>query len=153
MDKKFNIMILTENKEANPESVCSRMSFDVCGKPVISWVLSVAEKSKPSQIVVCVGNNEDDIRALLGEGYTYVKCNSDDPEKNVQSGLCCFASPELPVVVVYGDAPLLTEETIRNTAMNQTSNIHRYSQIFYCHLHKSLFSYLLLSGMPQRSGR
>lgn len=123
MDKKFNIMILTENKEANMESVCSMMSFDVCGKPVISWVVSAAEKAQAAQIGICIGKNEEAIRALLGDGYTYVKCDSDNSENLAQSARSCFASPELPVVVLYGDMPLLTEETILNTAMYQTSNI------------------------------
>ncbi len=89
----------------------------VCGRALIGWVLEQARALDPERIVVVVGQGADEVRAT-------VSAEGDDPrlrfvlqaERKGTGHAVLQALPELggrdPVVVLYGDMPLLTRASV-----------------------------------------
>ncbi len=86
----------------------------VCGRPLIRYVLDSLQDAGIPDPVVVVGHGGDQVRAALGTRARYV----DQPQPRGTGHALQVALPHLPrdgrpVLVVYGDTPLLTAQTLR----------------------------------------
>jgi bifunctional UDP-N-acetylglucosamine pyrophosphorylase / glucosamine-1-phosphate N-acetyltransferase len=92
-----------------------KVLHEVGGKPLLAHVIAAAKKlARPEDIHVIVGHEPDKVRLAAGQGG--VQFVLQEPQRGTGHALMC-AAPALAkydqVIVLSGDAPLITDETIR----------------------------------------
>lgn len=122
MDKKFTALILTDSNGTNRASARSPLSFDVCGKSVLAWVLSAAKKAGAAQIIVTGNEDESLIHNILGEDILYIpsQAGAENISEDVRAALLF---PDAPIVMLYGDAPLVCACDIERTVQMQSDAV------------------------------
>ncbi len=84
------------------------------GKPLIGHVLDAVRQAGIHRIVVVVGYRSDMVRSQLGAGVeTVVQRNLKGTGHAVAQALPKFKNFNGDLVVLYGDTPLLTSQTVR----------------------------------------
>jgi bifunctional UDP-N-acetylglucosamine pyrophosphorylase/glucosamine-1-phosphate N-acetyltransferase len=97
------------------KSARAKVLHRVAGKPIVEWVLATVAALRPKTTTLVVGHRADELKsALSGEpGITFVV---QEPQLGTAHALL-MAEPALrgktgTVVLLYGDVPLLTAETV-----------------------------------------
>ncbi len=107
-------VILAAGEGKRMKSKNSKVVHKVCGKPLIKWVYEAVKKSGIDDCVFVVGHRADQVRECLGNGVSYVV-----QEKQLGTGHAVMQAGEYlkgkdgTAVVLYGDTPLISEETIK----------------------------------------
>ncbi|HHV43454.1 MAG TPA: bifunctional UDP-N-acetylglucosamine diphosphorylase/glucosamine-1-phosphate N-acetyltransferase GlmU [Firmicutes bacterium] len=85
----------------------------VCGAPMIRHVLNALGGLEDPQIVIVVGHRGEEVRQALGSQYTYAhqaeQLGTGHAVLRAEEALRDFTGT---VVVLYGDTPLLRQETV-----------------------------------------
>jgi bifunctional UDP-N-acetylglucosamine pyrophosphorylase/glucosamine-1-phosphate N-acetyltransferase len=113
-------MVLAAGMSTRMKSARSKMLHEVCGRPILGWVLDACRQAGLGDLLVIVGAARDQVLEAFAEdrGVTWIV---QDPQRGTghavmvarddpASGLGAF---EGDVVVLVGDAPLIRPETIR----------------------------------------
>ncbi len=121
MGKAGTIVILAAGAGTRFLSTRPKVCQTLCGRTLIGWVLEEARALEPERVVVVLGHGADEVRAAveaegralgLSERLRYVL----QAERRGTGHAVLQALPELgqrdPVVVLYGDMPLLTAESL-----------------------------------------
>lgn len=112
------VVILAAGQGTRMKSALPKVLHELCGRPMLAWVLDQARSLDPERIVLVLGHGADAIRAELEkrgemEGVSIV---IQEPQNGTGHALQCCAQElgEDPgrVVVLYGDMPLLREESL-----------------------------------------
>ena len=105
---------MAAGKSTRMKSNHSKVVFQVAGKPIIKWVSDALFEAGCSDQVYVVGDQQEEIRNILGEHVAYAF-----QEKRLGTGHAVMqAAPFLEgrdgyVIVLPGDCPMVTSETIR----------------------------------------
>jgi bifunctional UDP-N-acetylglucosamine pyrophosphorylase/glucosamine-1-phosphate N-acetyltransferase len=117
MGKAGTVVILAAGAGTRFRSDLPKVCQPLCGRPMIGWVLDQARSLEPERIVLVVGHGAEAVEAA-------VRAEGDDPrlrfvlqaERKGTGHAVLQALPELghqdPVVVLYGDMPLLRAESL-----------------------------------------
>ncbi|MBI3974986.1 MAG: NTP transferase domain-containing protein, partial [Armatimonadetes bacterium] len=106
-------LILAAGVGKRMHSALPKVLHRVCGRPMIRYVLDAVEEAGLGWPVVVVGRGAEAVRAEVGDAATFV----EQPEQRgtadaVRVGLDAVGEAET-VLVLYGDVPLLTADTLR----------------------------------------
>jgi bifunctional UDP-N-acetylglucosamine pyrophosphorylase/glucosamine-1-phosphate N-acetyltransferase len=117
MGQAGTVVILAAGAGTRFLSPLPKVCQPLCGRTMLGWVLDQARALDPERVVVVVGHGADTVRAAaqkdvagaaLGAKLTFV----EQKERKGTGHAVLQALPELaggdPVVVLYGDMPLLT---------------------------------------------
>lgn len=110
-------VVLAAGKGKRMHSDLPKVLHPVCGQPLILYVLDALQHAGISSSIVVVGRDADRVREAVGSQAQYVE--QAEPRGTgdaVLSVLPSLPDDERPVLVLYGDTPLLTAETIRALA-------------------------------------
>lgn len=105
------VVILAAGQGTRMKSRTPKMLHDLCGRPMIAWPVEAAREAGAARIVV-VGGPDRALEGHLPEGVDLAV----QPEPNGTGGAVLAAADHLdggPVLIVNGDAPLATGETLR----------------------------------------
>src|SRR4051794_11021651 len=98
-----------------------KMLHEICGRPMIDWTVAAAVEAGAGKVVV-VGSPDRALDGRLPDGVVLTV----QPEQNGTGGAVLAAAGELagdgPVVVVNGDAPLVTPAALRALADAHAGN-------------------------------
>ncbi|HUY96859.1 MAG TPA: bifunctional UDP-N-acetylglucosamine diphosphorylase/glucosamine-1-phosphate N-acetyltransferase GlmU [Verrucomicrobiae bacterium] len=107
------VVILAAGRGTRMRSQLPKVLHPACGLPLIDWVLEAARDAGPLPPVVVVAPGAQALRQHLEGRATVV----EQPEPRGTGDAVRAARPLLagddPVVVLYGDVPLLRSETVR----------------------------------------
>jgi bifunctional UDP-N-acetylglucosamine pyrophosphorylase/glucosamine-1-phosphate N-acetyltransferase len=107
------VIVLAAGKGTRMRSERPKVLHEVCGKSMVAHVVDAALAAGAGRIAVVVGHGADDVRAALGKHVEYVEqpglLGTGDA---VQRCAGTFRG-ESRVVVVNGDAPLVTARTLQ----------------------------------------
>src|SRR6266568_9600260 len=109
------IAIMAAGKGTRLKSKHPKVLHEVGGKPLLAHVVEAALRVVPAHDVLAIIGHEADrvIEAMRGTGIGFVR---QEPQRGTGHALMC-AAPALSgydqVIVLSGDAPLITAETIR----------------------------------------
>ena len=122
MAKAGTVVILAAGAGTRFLSSRPKVCQPLCGRALIGWVLDQARALEPERIVLVVGHGADEVEAAVGaEGLSKewrerVRFVVQAQRKGTGHAVM-QALPELgahdPVLVLYGDMPLLLPETLR----------------------------------------
>src|SRR2546422_113687 len=121
--EQVHAVVLAAGKGKRMRSDLPKVLHPVCGQPLILYVLDALHHAGISSSIVVVGHGADRVREAVGAQARYV----EQAEPRGTGHAVMMALPHLPddgnpVLVVYGDTPLLTAETIHAlTALHRTS--------------------------------
>jgi bifunctional UDP-N-acetylglucosamine pyrophosphorylase/glucosamine-1-phosphate N-acetyltransferase len=108
-------LILAAGKGTRMKSEMPKCLHEVCGLPMIEWVIRSLRSAWIDRIVVVVGHGADQIRERLGDSVEYVL---QEEQKGTGHAVLCAQEAledfDGPLVVCYGDTPLIRWESIRS---------------------------------------
>lgn len=108
------------------KSATPKVLHELCGRSLVGHVLAAARELEPENLVVVVGHAREKVVAHLGEidpgVRTAVQAEQNGTGHAVRMGLEELGGGvDGTVVVVCGDTPLLTGETLKNLAATHTT--------------------------------
>jgi bifunctional UDP-N-acetylglucosamine pyrophosphorylase / glucosamine-1-phosphate N-acetyltransferase len=116
-------VVLAAGEGKRMKSKHSKVMHKIAGKPLIEWVTGSVEKAGINECVLVVGHRVDQIKEYMGEKYLYSL-----QEKQLGTGHAVMQAEEHLkgkdgyVIVLCGDTPLITEQTISNTIKYHKEN-------------------------------
>ncbi len=118
-------IILAAGAGTRMKSSKSKVVHEVCFKPLIKWVYSATKEAGMDNIVTVVGHKAEQVKECLGADKKYAL---QDKQLGTGHAVMC-AMPEISddgcVIVLSGDAPLITAETLK--AAMEYHNANRLS--------------------------
>ncbi len=110
------VIVLAAGKSKRMCSETPKVLHSVAGRPMILHVVDAVRGLGPERIIVVVGDQTQPIEELLGEDFTYVR-----QEQSLGTGHAVaqvkpaeLAGGSGEVLVVYGDVPTITSESLRD---------------------------------------
>ncbi|MFF3512070.1 bifunctional UDP-N-acetylglucosamine diphosphorylase/glucosamine-1-phosphate N-acetyltransferase GlmU [Streptomyces sp. NPDC002573] len=115
------VVVLAAGEGTRMKSATPKVLHDICGRSLVGHVLAAARELEPENLVVVVGHAREKVGAHLAEidpgVRTAVQAEQNGTGHAVRMGLEELGgSVDGTVVVVCGDTPLLTGETLRRLA-------------------------------------
>ncbi|MGQ4416863.1 bifunctional UDP-N-acetylglucosamine diphosphorylase/glucosamine-1-phosphate N-acetyltransferase GlmU [Streptomyces sp. SAS_269] len=115
------VVVLAAGEGTRMKSATPKVLHQICGRSLVGHVLAAARELDPANLVVVVGHAREQVTAHLGEidpgVRTAVQERQNGTGHAVRMGLEELGGPvDGTVVVVCGDTPLLTADTLRRLA-------------------------------------
>lgn len=115
-------IIMAAGAGTRMKSAYSKVVHKVCGMPLVQWVYNAGKEAGVSKTVVVVGHKSEQVKECLGENKLYAL-----QEKQLGTGHAVMcAIPNLDdggcVLVLSGDVPLITSETLKNAIEYHSEN-------------------------------
>jgi bifunctional UDP-N-acetylglucosamine pyrophosphorylase / glucosamine-1-phosphate N-acetyltransferase len=110
-----HIVVLAAGKGTRMKSALPKVLHRVAGKPMVEWVLASASALQPATTTIVVGHEAGALQGAL-EGRRGITFVVQEPQRGTAHALL-MAEPALAgqtgtLVLLYGDVPLLTAETL-----------------------------------------
>jgi len=115
------VVVLAAGKSTRMKSDRSKVLHPVAGVPLISHVLAAVKALKPARTIVVIGPDGDEVARTVAPLPTAIQANrlgTADAVKAARSQLKGFAGD---VLVIYGDSPFLTTETLKKMIRRRRS--------------------------------
>ncbi|MCW2544394.1 MAG: glucosamine-phosphate N-acetyltransferase / UDP-N-acetylglucosamine pyrophosphorylase [Frankiales bacterium] len=108
------MIVLAAGEGTRMRSATPKVLHTLAGRTMLAHVLSAAEALDPQHLLVVVGHGRDEVTAsLTGAAKAVIQETQDGTGHAVRIALDTLTAVEGTVVVVPGDAPLLTAETLQ----------------------------------------
>ncbi|MDQ0233352.1 bifunctional UDP-N-acetylglucosamine diphosphorylase/glucosamine-1-phosphate N-acetyltransferase GlmU [Metabacillus malikii] len=112
MDKRFAV-ILAAGQGTRMKSSLYKVLHPVCGKPMVQHVLDQVTKLDLSKVVTVVGHGAEKVKAELGDISEYaLQSEQLGTAHAVMQASTFLENEEGTTIVICGDTPLITAETI-----------------------------------------
>ena len=93
-----------------------KVMHPVAGRPMIAHLLATASELSPERIVVVIGPDMDRVRDAVAPHPTCVQAERNGTGGAVKAARAALEGFEDTVLVLYGDTPLVTVDTMRRAA-------------------------------------
>jgi bifunctional UDP-N-acetylglucosamine pyrophosphorylase / glucosamine-1-phosphate N-acetyltransferase len=111
--KNIAAIILAAGKGTRMKSDLPKVLHAVCGRPMLGYVLDLVASLKMKKTVTVLGFKADAVRAFVGNAsQTVVQKKLLGTADAVKEALPFLKNFSGPVIVLYGDIPLLQKQTI-----------------------------------------
>jgi bifunctional UDP-N-acetylglucosamine pyrophosphorylase/glucosamine-1-phosphate N-acetyltransferase len=116
----LSVVILAAGEGTRMRSSTPKVLHPLCGRPLIAWPIAAAKAAGAERIVVVDGPKRR-LEEHLPKGVEVAIQEVADGTGGAVKAAAGHLHPEVPVVVLYGDVPLITREAIDAlvTAHNQ----------------------------------
>ncbi len=110
---KIHAVVLAAGQGTRMKSKLYKVLHPVCGKPMVQHVVDTLASMRVEDVIVVVGHGADAVRSTLGERVTYALQKEQlGTAHAVQQAVPFLQAKEGTTFILYGDVPLLSEETI-----------------------------------------
>lgn len=114
MDARYAI-ILAAGKGTRMKSKLYKVLHPVSGKPMVEHIINRVSETNPDQIITIVGHGADQVKEQLGERSEYaLQSEQLGTGHAVLQAASYLKGKEGTTLVISGDTPLLTTETLNN---------------------------------------
>lgn len=105
------VVVLAAGLGTRMKSATPKVLHRVCGLPLVIHVLRAAQAVQPERVVVVLGKGHEEVRPYLPEGCAVAL---QEAQRGTGDALLAAAAhlDEGPVLVLPGDTPLITAETL-----------------------------------------
>lgn len=112
--KPLAVVIMAAGKGTRMKSDLPKVLHLLAGKPLLSYVISTAKKSRPDKIVVVVGHGRAEVeKKFANEPVSFAV---QEPQLGTGHAVMCaeetLESFKGDIIILSGDVPLLTTKTI-----------------------------------------
>lgn len=106
-------VVLAAGQGTRMKSKLHKVLHPVCGKPMVQHVLDTLAVMKMDDVVVVVGHGAEAVKRTLGESVTYaMQTEQLGTAHAVQQVHPFLKDKQGTTLILYGDVPLLTPETL-----------------------------------------
>ena len=113
---RLHVVILAAGKGTRMKSAVSKVVHPLAGRPLIDHVVRTGSALAPRTTTVVVGHGADDVRSALSD-WPDVRFVVQSPQLGTGHALLqaepLLAGEQGTVLLLYGDVPLLTVETVQ----------------------------------------
>jgi len=116
----LSIVILAADQGTRMKSQLPKVLHPLAGRPMVKYVLDVATQLEPTSMALVVGYGAQQLRQALGDEILYVE--------QLGTGHAVLQARELlagqaeTVLVLYGDTPFITHQTLEAMLAHHTEN-------------------------------
>jgi bifunctional UDP-N-acetylglucosamine pyrophosphorylase/glucosamine-1-phosphate N-acetyltransferase len=116
-------VVLAAGKGKRMHSDLPKVLHRVCGQPLIQYVVDTLRQAGIAAPILVIGHGADQVRGVVGPHARYVEQGElRGTGHAAMQAIPLIADDGRPVLVLYGDTPLLQADTIRALiAMHRTS--------------------------------
>ncbi len=137
--EEVSAIILAAGEGKRMKSKKSKVLHEVCGKPIIRWVLDAVKQSGIKHSVIVVGHQADKIKAYMeGEAEFALQEEQLGTGHAVIKAEALVKGKQEYVIILSGDAPLIKTETIKNA--------------LECHIKESNVATILTANLDDATG-
>ncbi len=115
MRQSLTVVVLAAGKGTRMKSGRAKVLHPLAGRTMIGHVIATAAKLEPKEAIVVLAKDMDDVAAEVGKADIQTSTATQDPPLGTGHALMA-AQDGLPaegdILVLYGDTPLLTAETL-----------------------------------------
>ena len=120
MDKRFAV-VLAAGPGTRMKSKLYKVLHPVCGKPMVEHVVDEALKLSLSKLVTIVGHGAEEVKKQLGDKSEYaLQAEQLGTAHAVKQAQPFLADEKGVTIVICGDTPLLTAETMEQMLKEHT---------------------------------
>jgi len=123
MKENVAIIILAAGKSTRMKSETPKVCHPICSRPMLGYVLDLVKSLKAQKVVAVLGYKHEEVRSLIPAGIKTVLqkklLGTADAVKEAYGVLKGFKGTCL---ILYGDNPLLTKETIKKLLEHHRQN-------------------------------
>ncbi|MFG2114607.1 bifunctional UDP-N-acetylglucosamine diphosphorylase/glucosamine-1-phosphate N-acetyltransferase GlmU [Streptomyces sp. NPDC048718] len=121
------VVVLAAGEGTRMKSKTPKVLHEIAGRSLVGHVVSAARELEPEDLIVVVGHARERVAAHLEEGYPGTRTAVQDKQLGtghaVRTALEELGrTPEGTVVVVCGDTPLLSGQTLKALAATHTAD-------------------------------
>jgi len=107
-------IVMAGGRGTRMKSRLPKVLHEICGRPVLGWVLAAARGAGAERLVVVTPPEDDAVRAVLGDGAeAAIQQEARGTGDAVGCGLSALAGFAGDVLVVSGDTPLIRADLLR----------------------------------------
>ncbi len=117
------VVILAAGMGTRMKSALPKVLHSIAGRPMINHLLDTAASLSPARVVVVVGPGQDDVAQAVAPHPTVVQGDRLGTGHAVACAREALAGFDGDVLVLYGDTPLLTAETLHRMLEQRRSEI------------------------------
>ncbi len=130
--KAITAILLAGGKGTRMKSKKQKVLHDVCGRPLISWVIKSVQKSIRERPVAVVGYDAQSVMEHLGKNARYAtQSHIGSVADAVKCAVDTIEDERGYVLVLAGNLPLINSETVH--ALAQAAEGNAASRLIYCH--------------------
>jgi bifunctional UDP-N-acetylglucosamine pyrophosphorylase/glucosamine-1-phosphate N-acetyltransferase len=112
--KEIVVIILAAGKSTRMKSETPKVLHPLCGRPMLGYVLDLVAALKPAQTVAVLGYKQELVRKFIPSGVKIViQKKLIGTADAVKTGLTALKGFKGTVLILYGDNPLLKQETLK----------------------------------------
>ena len=113
MKNNIAVIILAAGKSTRMKSGTPKVLHNLCGRPMLGYVLDLVASLKPEQVVTVLGFKQELVRKFIPKGVKIsIQKKLIGTADAVKAGLAALKGFKGTVLVLYGDNPLLKKETL-----------------------------------------
>lgn len=128
------IVILAAGKGTRMKSDKPKVMHELAGKPMINWLLDTVQTLSPEKVVVVIGPDMDSLAAAVAPHETVVQQTRNGTGGALKCALPALKGFKGDVLVLLGDAPLMSLETLETLVAARHGND---AAILGCHVRNS----------------
>lgn len=114
MERTYAV-VLAAGKGTRMKSDLPKVLHPVCGKPMVEHITDLLRDLQMNEIVTVVGHKSEMVQEQLGESVTYAHQSEQlGTAHAVQMSADQLAHQEGTTVIITGDTPLITSNTVQN---------------------------------------
>ncbi len=119
MHSEIAVVILAAGLGTRMKSNKAKVLHEVCGKPMVNYVVETARQVAGNNVVLVVGHEADKVRRAVSKQGRFIFADQKEQLGTGHAVMC--ALPHIPigcreVVILCGDVPLIKADTIRALA-------------------------------------
>jgi bifunctional UDP-N-acetylglucosamine pyrophosphorylase/glucosamine-1-phosphate N-acetyltransferase len=111
---KTQCVILAAGQGTRMKSARPKVLHEIAGRPMVNYAIEVANSIGSVRPIVVIGHGADEVKRAIGESVSYAL---QAPQLGTGHAVLCARDQIDPssnlVVVLYGDTPLITADTLR----------------------------------------
>ena len=112
-NRSLAVVILAAGQGTRMKSRRSKVLHELCGRPLLGYPLTVAESLTADRLFVVVGRDSDEVcQAFAGRAEFVLQAEQRGTGHALIQVLPKLDDFEGDVLILYGDTPLLTRETL-----------------------------------------
>jgi bifunctional UDP-N-acetylglucosamine pyrophosphorylase / glucosamine-1-phosphate N-acetyltransferase len=118
-------VVLAAGKSTRMKSALPKVVHEICGRPMVEYVLEAVRAAGVKRTIVVVGHGADIVRSLLSAEPDVDFAVQSEQKGTGHAVMVCrehLARHPGPIFVLYGDMPLLRSESLRGLLEDLTSN-------------------------------
>jgi len=125
---KFVSLILAAGKGTRMRSGLPKVLHEIAGRPMVNYLVATVSRMKPERLITVIAPGMNDVKKAVLAENAKVKFAIQKQQRGtgdaVISALSQLKGAEGDVVVLYGDHPFISVETIENmlSALNSNEN-------------------------------